>query len=368
MPPPALPRVLMLAGVMVFTAGQVVCAAQENPFASWPETSDPRHVGARVAARFLETPHMFLPSSGTIHYAEICTWYGALTFAREAGDTTLVRRLAARFEPLHGAERAYVPPVDHVDHSVFGVVPLELYLQHGHVRDRTLGLAFADGQWDRPRPDGLTNQTRFWIDDMYMITALQTQAARATGSAHYLDRTAAAMVAYLDRLQRPNGLFYHAPDTPFFWGRGNGWMAAGMSELLRELPEDHRDRARILGGYHQMMRTLLDHQGADGMWRQLIDQPEAWPESSCTGMFTFAFVTGVDHGWLESASYGPAVRRAWLALTTYIDEHGDVREVCVGTGTKDDRHYYLDRPRATGDFHGQAPVLWCATALLRAHR
>ena len=27
--------------------------------------------------------------------------------------------------------------------------------------------------------------------------------------------------------------------------------------------------------------------------------------------------------------------------------------------------YYLDRERRTGDFHGQAPVLWCASALLR---
>lgn len=354
-------------------AGLLLCAlsfpAQAAPsvgeLATWPESADPRVVGARVTARFLDSPHMFLKSSGTIHYAEICTWYGALTFAELAGDRELSRRLAARFEPLFGPEQAYVPPVDHVDHSVFGTVPLELYLQHGQVRHRALGLAFADGQWDRPRPDGLTRQARFWIDDMYMITALQTQAHRATGSMHYLDRTATAMIAYLEKLQRPNGLFFHAPDTPYFWGRGNGWMAAGMSELLRELPEDHRDRPRILAAYHTMMRALLEHQAPDGMWRQLIDGPDSWPETSSTGMFTFAFVTGVKHGWLDAPTYTPAARRAWLALTAYIDERGEVREVCVGTGTKDDRQYYLDRPRSTGDFHGQAPLLWCASALLR---
>ena len=37
----------------------------------------------------------------------------------------------------------------------------------------------------------------------------------------------------------------------------------------------------------------------------------------------------------------------------------------VGTGKKDDLQYYLDRPRAVGDAHGQAPMLWSATALLR---
>jgi hypothetical protein len=32
---------------------------------------------------------------------------------------------------------------------------------------------------------------------------------------------------------------------------------------------------------------------------------------------------------------------------------------------KNDHQYYLDRKRLTGDLHGQAPLLWCATALLR---
>ena len=64
------------------------------------------------------------------------------------------------------------------------------------------------------------------------------------------------MVMYLDELQRPNGLFYHAPDVPYYWGRGNGWMAAGMAELLQCLPKKHKDRARIMEGYLKMMESL----------------------------------------------------------------------------------------------------------------
>ena len=71
---------------------------------------------------------------------------------------------------------------------------------------------------------------------MYMLTILELQAYRATGDSKYLDRAANEMVAYLDKLQQPNGLFYHAPDVPFFWGRGDGWVAAGMTEMLRSLP------------------------------------------------------------------------------------------------------------------------------------
>lgn len=335
-------------------------------FTDWPTGTSPQAIGHRVATRFLTSPHALWPEFGTLSYSEICAWTGALDFAERTTDRKLTAQLTARFEPLFGAEAALVPPVNHVDNSVFGALPLALYRQTGHARYRTLGLAFADGQWDRPSPDGLTNQTRYWIDDMYMITALQVRAFRATGNTAYLDRTAAEMLVYLDRLQQPNGLFFHAPAAQFFWGRGNGWMAAGMTELLRALPSTHSLRPRLLENYRRMMATLLALQAPEGMWRQLLDQPEAWPETSGTGMFTYAFVTGVKQGWLDAATYGPAARRAWLALTTYLEPNGDLREICVGTGTGSDLQYYLDRPRRTGDFHGQAPVLWTAAALLES--
>jgi rhamnogalacturonyl hydrolase YesR len=240
-----------------------------------------------------------------------------------------------------------------------------------------MGQSMADKQWGEPFGQhanreaweafqkGLTWQRRLWIDDMFMITAAQAQAYRATGDHAYIDRAAREMVLYLRELQRPNGLFYHAPDVPFFWGRGNGWMAAGMSELLRSLPQNSPDRPRILDGYRTMMASLLKFQGSDGMWRQLIDEPDSWPESSCSGMFTFAFITGVRNGWLDLPTYGPAARKGWLALLTYLDDNANMREVCEGTPKKNERQFYLDRRRNVGDLHGQAPVLWCAAALLR---
>jgi rhamnogalacturonyl hydrolase YesR len=174
------------------------------------------------------------------------------------------------------------------------------------------------------------------------------------------------MAAYLDRLQQPNGLFFHAPDSPYYWGRGNGWVAAGMTELLRSLPRNHPQHARIMKGYRQMMAALRAYQGNDGLWRQLIDRPEAWPETSGTGMFTFALVTGVANGWLDADDYGPVARKAWLGLVRHLDANANVTEVCVGTGKGDSVPYYLSRPRETGNLHGQAPILWSAAALLRA--
>jgi rhamnogalacturonyl hydrolase YesR len=338
-------------------------AARPEVFEHWPAGQSPLEIGRRVGENWVVRP--FQRPTAFIIYPEVCTWYGALTFAHLSANLSLQDRLVHKFDPLFGEGAKNIGPNAHVDYRVFGSVPLEIYLQTGDRRFLDLGLSFADKQWETTTPDGITTEARYWIDDMYMITAVQVQAYRATGDRKYVDRAALAMVAYLDRLQQPNGLFFHAPDSPFYWSRGNGWMAAGSAELLRALPADHPQRPRILAGYRTMMASLLKMQGEDGLWRQLIDHPEAWPETSGTGMFTFAMVTGVREGWLDAAIYGPAARKAWLGLVKYIDADGNISNVCAGTNKGPSVQYYLDRSRNTGDLHGQAPILWTASAFLR---
>jgi unsaturated rhamnogalacturonyl hydrolase len=348
-------------------SGPGAAFAQGKYFGDWPSGTEPREVGRRVAERFVVTPHMEMNTHGpqALHYSHVATWVGTLQFAGVSKDKDLLGRLITRFEPFLASDAPRVPRTNHVDAEVFGALPLELYIQAHRYQYRVMGLSFADAQWDNPTPEGLTNQTRWWIDDMYMITALQLQAFRATGDAKYRERAAREMVAYLEKLQQPNGLFFHAPDAKFFWGRGDGWVAVGMTEMLRDLPATHKLRKPILAAYRRMMATLLSHQAGNGMWRQIIDYPQSWEETSSTAMFTYAFVTGVKNGWLPEETYGPAARKAWIALVGYLTPDGDLREVCVGTGKRDNLQYYLDRPRAVGDGHGQAPMMWSATALVR---
>jgi rhamnogalacturonyl hydrolase YesR len=122
-----------------------------------------------------------------------------------------------------------------------------------------------------------------------------------------------------------------------------------------------------------MMMPLLKHQNPSGLWRQLVDKPDAWEETSGSGMFAYAIVTGVKRGWLDEQTYGPVGRKAWLALVHSLDEKGNLTNVCVGTnkaakevGTDLDAQYafYLARERVAGDYHGQAALLWTAAALL----
>ena len=350
----------------------------------FPEGSEPEVIGKQLVRRFIQVPYSFwgnINSQNTpdhVTYPDVCAWLGALWFADKVADEELYNGLVGKFEPLFTTDKAMQPSLrpsaaNIVDYYVFGAVPLEIYKKKKEARYLELGMKYADGQWTLPtnatqtqtdwHKDGFSWQTRLWIDDMFMITALQARAYYATNDTKYMDRTAREMVLYLDRIQNSNGLFYHAPNAPFYWARGDGWMAVGMAEVLKMLPDNHADKPRIKAAYLKMMETLARFQLSNGMWAQLIDNLSAWPESSGSAMFTYAMITGVKEGWLEEKKYGAVARKGWLALLTYLTDDYDLREVCEGTGAKNDYQYYINRRRWVGDLHGQAALMWCANAL-----
>ena len=380
-------------------------------FADWPAGKDPATMVRRQADLFMTAPSYVqykpvghhspsgvgqrgLGGRSHIHYSVVSLWLNLLECSRLLGDEAKVESLVRLFEPFYGPMKDKLQTIKHVDFNVVGALPLEIAILTGDSRARDIGVMFADRQWEEPKSDdqqtlwdyeilpfaerldwwkkGYTCQSRLWIDDMYMITALQTQAFRLTGDRKYVDRAAKEMCLYLDRIQIKDGpeagLFYHAPDVPYIWGRGAGWMAAGMPLLLKYLPPENKDFAPILAGYRRMMNALKTRQAPSGMWNQLVGDKGSWEEPSATAMFAYAFIEGVNNGWLDAAEFAPAARKAYLAIVDSMDKYGNIRDVCAGTPKKNDRDHYMNRPHIHGDPHAQAPFVWMCRALIEGGR
>jgi len=264
------------------------------------DSTSPEYIGKKITEDLLSRPDFAIANyenTLSVHYAEACAGFGATRLAGLLKDSISLDKLSQRYMKV--ITDSIPNSQNHVDANVYGILPLELYMQTGNDIFFRQGIELADSQWENPLPGGLTNQTRFWIDDIWMIGSLQVQAYRATKKNSYLERAALEIEAYLKRLQQPNGLFYHGENAPFFWGRGNGWVAAGLAELLSELPEENPHYAAILEGYKKMMDALVRFQADDGMWRQLIDNDTAWKETSSTAMFGYALSIGVKKGYLK---------------------------------------------------------------------
>ena len=361
--------ILSLAGLLAVSAQ----AGSTDSLSHFPKDKSPEVIGKRLVENLLASDHKlvkgykFIRTNHSIHYAEICAAWGALGFTELTNDRDLLLDLERRYRPIVDEENSdYIPKGYHGDFTASAHLYLKLYQLRGDKRFYRLGMGMIKKQWENPNPeDGLTWQARYWNDDVFMIGSVNALATRVTGDQTHVNNAARLVDAYMRKLQHENGLVTHTTHVPFYWGRGMGWVAVGITEVLRTLPENHPLYNNILGYYQKMMAGLLPLQTENGRWRQLVDQPDAWEESSCTGMFTYAMITGVKQGWLDAKTYGPAARNGWLGLIGMINENGDVRDVCIGTNEQKTKEGYMKRKRLLGDFHGQAPVLWCANALLR---
>ncbi|MHC4300983.1 MAG: glycoside hydrolase family 88/105 protein [Planctomycetota bacterium] len=359
-------RIVLLSGLLLLGMLCSLCACAYDRQAThkrWPAGASPEEVGKRVAG--YTAGHLM----GSIDYQNVCCAYGVLMFASVTESDELCKRVEQVYAPyLWGNKKNTRNNYQGagVVAQWFGFVPFELFAQTGSRDYLLLGREYADEQFANQREDGMPGYTRWWVDDMYGIGLLQGQARRYLDDGEYADRGVHSLLRHAGKLQQANGLFHHtAGNARFFWGRGNGWAAAGMAEMLLSLPKDHPAREQLLTVYRNQMKALVKYQDSGGAWRQLIDYAESWLETSCTGMFVFAMATGVDQGWLPETPYRDVAERGWIALANYVDAQGRLKEVCVGTGGRSSAEKYLGRPRVIGDAHGQGPLLWAATAMIR---
>ena len=154
------------------------------------------------------------------------------------------------------------------------------------------------------------------------------------------------LTAYAADLQRPDGLFMHAKEGPHAWGRGNGFAAFGLMEALTHLPATWPERVRA-PQLRRRCRGMVPQQAADGMWRQVVDEPGSYRELTVTAMMVAAMARGLRLGWID-ASYRPVLDRAWHGLLGRIAEDGAMIDVCTGTGAGPTKEYYLTRAGLSG--------------------
>src|SRR6185369_14813789 len=104
-------------------------------------------------------------------------------------------------------------------------------------------------------------------------------------------------------------------------------------------------------------------QAPSGMWRQVLDHPELWEETSCTAMFAYSIARAVNLGWLP-AEHLAVARRAFAGIAQNVTSEGVVKGTCAGTNIGKDLDYYAKRERPDDDLHGRGVVLLAGTEIL----
>ena len=174
----------------------------------------------------------------------------------------------------------------------------------------------------------------WWCDALYMAPPVMARMSAATGDPKYRELL---HKLYWDSAEflydKQDHLFYRDESqfkakTPngkkVFWGRGNGWVYAGLIRTLDYLPKEDPMREKYIALFREMTQSIVQYQQPDGLWRSSLNDP-AWypsPETSSTSFFCYGLLAGINRGYLDKNSYMPVALRAWEGLLGCINLEG----------------------------------------------
>jgi rhamnogalacturonyl hydrolase YesR len=152
----------------------------------------------------------------------------------------------------------------------------------------------------------------------------------------YYDEALQQIEGYRERLWNPKKkLLAHIWDDGKrsvsdgnFWGGGNGWAAAGLARVWRSLPSERaKDRAHIASFAREIIDGCMTYQRADGLFHNVVDQPESFVETNLAQMLAFAIYEGISSQWLP-ASYRARADSMRAAARAKMDVDGYVQGAC----------------------------------------
>ena len=260
--------------------------------------------------------------------------------------------------------------------GTIGVSLIETYEITGNQRLLPVIHAIGDAVMNHiPRfPDGTYFRVKtMWADDLYMSCPFLARLFRLTGDKTYEEQVHLQVEGFRKRLWiEKEQIFSHIYFTEeeqmsgIPWGRGNGWIAVTLTEILTLLPKENPHWNEELRLYQSFMQGILACQDSSGMWHQVLNRPDTYQETSCTAMLLLSIARGINHGWLDAESYLPCVRKAWIAILQYsVDAVGDVYGVCLGSGCAKDADYYKQLPTKKNDDHGTGIVMMAAVEMMK---
>lgn len=111
-----------------------------------------------------------------------------------------------------------------------------------------------------------------------------------------------------------------------FWGRGNGWVIAGLARALDEIDKDNKYYEFYKKDFCDMAKKLVTIQNDDGSFNVSFYDKETYPyhESSSTVLITLALFIGMRLGLIDD-SYNAAAMKGFNWLTDVaLDENGKI--------------------------------------------
>lgn len=172
-----------------------------------------------------------------------------------------------------------------------------------------------------------------WCDALFMSPPVWAKISKITGEKKYLDFMVDEFKATTDFLfDKKENLYYRDESymgkldngTKIFWSRGNGWVFAGLANIMSELEPNSKEYKYFLKIYKKMAKKLIEIQTPEGHWAMSLLGQEFYPtpETSGSSFFTFGLAWGINNGILDKNTYEEPVLRGWNAMVSHVTDDG----------------------------------------------
>jgi len=333
-----LTTVLIICSLSVFAQEQTIPS-----FKSDINKTDIKTVLKVVADWQVKTPLTHDPADWTngALYAGMVEWAGI------SGDNSYYEWLKGISEKNRWSYMVRKNPLGryHADDYCVGQTYIELYRRYKDKKMIKPMRAYLDQIIKDPAKGDLkfvntkdywSTQRWSWCDALFMGPTVWAKMANITGRKKYLDFMYNEYKATTDYLYDKDEDLYFRDSNYFtrkesngakvFWGRGNGWVFAGLPIIIRELPAGYEHKDYFVTIYKEMAAKLLSLQSADGFWHASLLDPASYPnpEMSATAFFVYGLAWGVNNGYLDRTTYLPAIIKGWKSMVTSVWPDGKV--------------------------------------------
>ena len=221
-----------------------------------------------------------------------------------------------------------------------------------------------------------------WCDGMYMGPALLAQLINYKNATNNVSDddwsllTKQFSITWEQLRDSKTGLLYHgmtatptitdwskdATPTSYhsraFWGRANAWYMLALVDVLELMPTSNTNYSTLKGYLEKLAASIASYQNADGTWYQVLDQKDNaldgnYEESSCSALFTAAYLKALRLNLLESSKYETMVKNAYAALVNKFmaydkDDNNKIQILgsCCSAGLGTNSKYLRDGSRS----------------------
>ena len=213
-----------------------------------------------------------------------------------------------------------------------------------------------EAQWLAKPPGGTC------IDCLHFDPPFFTALGKATGNNEMIDAGVEQAHAYIDALQKENGIFDHffmngitgtwAPG----WGRGQGWALLGMMDVLKNISLDHPGRKKIESAGAKLIYSMIELQREDGRWWCVVDSERSGEEGSTAGFMATGFARAIKLGIVDESIVKPAMVMALSGVMADTNSDGELQNVTAAVFASTRKSHYEFTPRGFSVPWGQGPV------------